>query len=78
MDANKAYGEWVGQQLHKNASSCIKQFVETIPKKTAAVRPPTTRHEIYLKLDEQNMRDTFGEVKTKSWAMYFCGPLHIE
>ena len=29
------------------------------------------------KLDEQDMQDTVGAVKTNSWAMYSCGPLHI-
>ena len=30
------------------------------------------------KLDEPDMRDTAEEVRTNSWAMYSCGPLHTD
>ena len=37
--------------------------MEAAPHKAAAVRPPTTHHENY-QLDEPDMRDTAGEVRT--------------
>ena len=30
------------------------------------------------KLDEPDTRGTAGEVKTSSWVMYSCGPLHMD
>ena len=30
------------------------------------------------KLDEQDMRDTAGKVRTSSKAIYLCGPLHMD
>ena len=30
------------------------------------------------KLDEPDMRETAGEVRTNSWVMYSCGPLHMD
>ena len=38
----------------------------TIADKTAAVQPSTTHHEKPSKLDEPEMQDTAGEVKTNS------------
>ena len=40
-------GEKVWRQLHKNAASNTEQVLEATPNKAAAVRPPTTHHEIY-------------------------------
>ena len=47
MDANLTYGEKAWRQLHKNAASNIKQVMEAISHKTAAIQPPTTHHENY-------------------------------
>ena len=59
MDANKTHGEKAWRQLHKNAASNIKQVREVTPHKAAAVRPLT-------KLDELDMQDTAGKVRTTS------------
>ena len=45
LDTDKAYREKAWQQLHKDATSCIKQILEVTSHKTAAVWPPTN----YLK-----------------------------
>ena len=42
MDGEKAW-----RQLNNNAASNIEQDLEASPLKAAAVRPPTTHHEIY-------------------------------
>ena len=47
MDAYKTAGEKAWRQLHKNATSNIKQFMEAAPHKAAAVRPLTNHHENY-------------------------------
>ena len=47
MDANETVGEKAWRQLHKNAASNIEQVLEATPHKAAAVRLPTTHHEIY-------------------------------
>ena len=41
------YREKVWWQLHENAVSNIEQVLEAEHHKAAAVRPPTTHHEIY-------------------------------
>ena len=66
MDANKTYGEKAWRQLHKNASSNIKQVLEAALHKDAAVRPPTTHHKKISKLDEPDMRASAQEVGTNS------------
>ena len=35
------------RQLHKNAASNIEQIIDQVPKKAAAVWPPTIYHENY-------------------------------
>ena len=47
MDANKPAGEKALWQLQKNAASNNEQVLETVPRKTAAVRPPNTHHKNY-------------------------------
>ena len=47
MDAYKTYGERTWRQLHKNAASNIKQVLEAVPHKAAAVLPLTSYHENY-------------------------------
>ena len=47
MDAEKVYGEKAWRQLYKNAASNIEPVLEAAPHKTAAVQPPTNRHETY-------------------------------
>ena len=39
----------------------------------------TTNHPLWKlsKLDQPDARDTAGVVKTSSWVMYSCGPLHM-
>ena len=46
--------------------SCIEQTLQATSHKTSL--KPT-------KLDEYAMRDTAGEVKTNSYAIYYSGPL---
>ena len=60
------YEEKAWRQLHKNDASCVEQVVEAATHKTAAVRPPTTHHEKLSKLDEPDMWDTTGEIRTNS------------
>ena len=40
-------GDKAWRQLHKKAASNIEQVPEEVPKKTAAVLPPTTHQENY-------------------------------
>ena len=40
--------------------------MEATPHKAAAVEPLNTHHANYQKLDEPDMRDTAGEVRTNS------------
>ena len=65
MDANKTHGQKAWRQLHKNAASNIEQVLEAASHKTAAVRPPNSPRKL-SKLDEPDMRDTAGEVRTCS------------
>ena len=53
------YGEKAWWQLHKNAANNIEQVLEAAPHKSAAVRKLS-------KLDEPDMQDTAGEVRTNS------------
>ena len=43
-----------------------EQVLEAAPHKAAAVRPPPTHHKKLSKLDEPDMPDTVGEVRTNS------------
>ena len=45
IDADKAYREKAGQELHKNTTSQIEQILDATSYKTAAVRPPTSHLE---------------------------------
>ena len=47
MDTNKTYREKAWWQLPKNAASNIKQVLDAVLHKAAAVRPLTTHHENY-------------------------------
>ena len=42
MDKDKAYQEKARQELHKNATSYIKQILEVTSHETAAVQPSTS------------------------------------
>ena len=42
LDADKMYKEKAWWQLHKDATSYVKQILEATSHKTAAVRPSTT------------------------------------
>ena len=44
----------------------IEQILKAKSHKTVAVPPPTTHLENPLKLDEQDMQDTVGEVRTNT------------
>ena len=70
------YGEKAWQQSNKNATSCIEHILEAASHKTAAVRLPTSHLENPSKLDEPDMKDTAGEVRTNSKAIYSCGPIY--
>ena len=52
------------RQLHKNGASNIEQVLEAAPHQTAAARPPTITK--LFKLDEADIGDTAGEVRTNS------------
>ena len=47
MDANKTAGQEARRQLHKNATSNLKQVLAATPHKTPTVRPPAPYHENY-------------------------------
>ena len=66
LDANKTAGEKARRQLHKNATTNIEQVQEETPHKTPTIRPPTSHHENYPKLDEPDMQDTARKVGTSS------------
>ena len=63
MDADKAYGEKVWWQLHKNAASCNEQILEATSHKVAATCLQPLKSS---KSDEQDMLDTAVEVGTYS------------
>ena len=56
MDTDKAYGEKVWQQLHKNDVSCIEQIQEAVSHKAVAVWISTT----HLKNHPNLMRKIWG------------------
>ena len=66
LDANKTAGEKARQRLHKNAVSNIEQVLEATPYKTPTIRPPTSQHENFQRLNEPDMQDTAGEAGTSS------------
>ena len=82
LDGNlltEKYREKAWQQLYENAESCIEQVLEATPPPpsswcTATYHPSGKLY----KLDESDMRDTVGEVRTKSEAIYSCGSLHMD
>ena len=45
LDADWTYREKTLQQMHKDATSYIKQILDAISHKTTVVRPPTTHLE---------------------------------
>ena len=44
----------------------FEQVLKATPHKAPTVRPPTTHHENYQKLDEPDMLDTVGEAGMSS------------
>ena len=54
------------QQLHKNAASNIDQVLAATSHKAPTIRPPTSHHENYSKLDEPDTQNTAGEAGTSS------------
>ena len=50
--------------------------MEAVPYKAAAVRPPTTHHENNPRIDELDMQDTAGEVRTNSCDILLWTPSH--
>ena len=63
MDANSMYEENTLQQLHKNAVNCIEQILEATHHKTAVTVTYHLSGKL-SKLDDPDMRDTAGEVRT--------------
>ena len=72
------YGEKAWRQLHKNAASNIEQVLVVTPHKTAGGRWSSHQSLKLYKLDEPDMQDTAGEVRTNSEVTYFGGPLHVD
>ena len=74
MDADKAY--W-GNSLMAITQECYQLYWK-IPGVNTQQRSSctATNHPSWkpFKLDEQDMQDTAGEVRSNSEAMYFCGP----
>ena len=66
MDANKTYREKAWQQLHKNIASNTEQVLEaTTPQKNICTVTYYLSWKL-SKLDEPDMQDTAGEVRTIS------------
>ena len=66
MDANKTAAEEARWQLHKNAACNPEHVLAATPHKTPTVRPPAPLSRKLFKLDEPDMQDTAGEVRTNS------------
>ena len=66
MDANETYGEKAWWQLHKNTASNIEQVLEAPPQKRSSCMITYHPSRKLSKLDEPDMRDTAGEVRTNS------------
>ena len=66
MDAPQGRKLNVWWQSLKNAVSCVEQVIKATTHKAAAVQPPTIPSRKLSKLDEPDMQDTAGEVKTNS------------
>ena len=58
--------------------SYIAQILEEISHKTAAVCSPTSYLWNHPRSDEQDMRDTAGEVKTNLLVIFSCVPYHTD
>ena len=57
------------KNLDKNDASNIKQVLETAPHQAAAVRPPTTHHENYQRLDDSIERTYSSSVPIRDVAL---------
>ena len=68
---HKTYREKAWRQLYKKAASCTSPGSNTPQNSSCTVTSHPSRK--LSKLDEPDMRDTAGEVKTNSWAIYSCG-----
>ena len=67
---HKAYWEKATRELHKNETSCTEQILEATAHKAATTGPPPS-HLKTIQLDEQNMWNIAGEVRTISQATFF-------
>ena len=63
MDANLAYGEKAWRILHKSAARCIELILESISIKYSSCLTTFHPSRKPSKLDEQDLRDTAGEVR---------------
>ena len=66
LDANKAAGEEVRRQLHKNVASNIEKVLTATLHKAPTIQLPVSHHEEPSKLDKPDMQDTAGEAGTSS------------
>ena len=66
MDANSTHGEKAWQQLHKNAANNIEQVLGAAPPQSSSCTATYYTSWKLSKLDEPDIRDTAGEVKTSS------------
>ena len=65
MDADKAYGEKAGQQLHKNVTCHTEQISGAKSHKTVPIRSPTSHLSNYSNRMNK-VQDTAGEVRMSS------------
>ena len=66
MDANETHREHFLRELRKNATSYFAQLLEATPHETTALPSLTTHLTKSSENDEQDMRDTDGEVRMNS------------
>ena len=78
MDTNETYGKKTWRQPHKNDASNIEQVMEATPPQNSSCMTTYHLSQKLSTLDEPDMWDTAGEVRTNSWAIYSCGPLHMD
>ena len=76
VDANKTYWE---KNLKITTQECCKQYWTSPGDSTPQNSYCTATYHLsrkLSKLDEADMRDTAGEIRTSSYLMYSCGSLH--
>ena len=78
MDPNKTNGE---KSLTATKKESCEQYWTSpggnIPQSSSCTATNHPSRKLF-KLDEPDMQDTAGEVRTNSLVMYSCGPLHMD